>query len=121
MPLEENSRFIDEYTPIIDALIGKHALDVAFIDLRNVSEFADAFIIASARSDINARTLLEVVTEKLDEASTVYKVEGADSARWKLIDAGDAVIHIFNKAGREFYKLERLWGDAPTTKFENNE
>ena len=48
-------------------------------------------------------------------------MEGTQSVRWKLIDAGDAVIHIFSKAGREFYKLERLWGDAPTTTFENDE
>jgi len=121
MSSEENSRFIDEYMPIIDALRGKHALDVAFIDLRTVSGFADAFIIASARSDINARTLLDAVTGKLDETGAHYKVEGMQSSRWKLIDAGDAVIHIFSKAGREFYKLERLWGDAPTTTFEDSE
>ena len=121
MPAEENPQFIDEYMTIIDALRGKHALDVAFIDLRLVSGFTDAFIIASARSDINARTLLEAVAEKLDESGTAYRVEGADSVRWKLIDAGDAVIHIFSKAGREFYKLERLWGDAPTTTFENDD
>ena len=121
MASEENSRFIDEYMPIIEALRGKHALDVAFIDLRSVSGFADAFIIASARSDINARTLMDVVAEKLDETGINYKMEGAESSRWKLIDAGDAVIHIFSKAGREFYKLERLWGDAPTTTFENSE
>ena len=121
MPSEENPRFIDEYMPIIDALRGKHALDVAFIDLRSVSGFADAFIIASARSDINARTLLDAVTDKLDEAGTSYRVEGTESARWKLIDAGNAVIHIFNKAGREFYKLERLWGDAPMETFDDGE
>jgi ribosome-associated protein len=86
-----------------------------------VSGFADAFIIASARSDINARSLLDAVTDKLDEAGTGYKVESAESARWKLIDAGDAVIHIFNKEGREFYKLERLWGDAPMITFEDDE
>jgi ribosome-associated protein len=119
MSPEEKSCFIDEYMPIIDALMGKHALDVTFIDLRTVSGFADVFIIASARSDINARTLLEAVTDKLDEAGTGYKVEGAESARWKLIDTGSAVIHIFSKIGREFYKLERLWGDAPMTTFED--
>ena len=121
MPPEEKSLFIDEYMPIIETLRGKHALEVAFIDLRSVSGFTDAFIIASARSDINARTLLDAVADKLDEAGTVYKIEGAESARWKLIDAGSAIIHIFSRAGREFYKLERLWGDAPMTTFEDDE
>jgi len=121
MSPEENSSFINGYIPIIEALRGKHALDVAFIDLRTVSGFADAFIIASARSEINARTLVDAVTDKLDGTGIDYKVEGAESTRWKLIDAGNAVIHIFSKAGREFYKLERLWGDAPTTVFEDDD
>ena len=121
MSSEENPHFIDEYMPIIDALRGKHALDVTFIDLRSVSGFADAFVIASARSDINARTLLDAVTDKLDEIGIGYKVEGVESTRWKLIDAGNTVIHIFSKSGREFYKLERLWGDAPMTTFEDED
>jgi len=121
MSSDENSRFIDKHMPIIEVLRGKHALDVTFMDLRSVSGFTDAFIVVSARSDINARTLLEAVTDKLDETGTTYKVEGAESVRWKLVDTGDVVIHIFSKTGREFYKLERLWGDAPITTFEDEE
>ena len=107
----------DEYMPIIDALRDKHALDVTYIDLSAVSGFADAFIVATARSEINARALLAAVTDKLDEQGMDYKVEGAASSRWKLVDVGNVVIHVFSRDGREFYKLERLWGDAPTKIF----
>ncbi|MDR1965851.1 MAG: ribosome silencing factor [Synergistaceae bacterium] len=113
--------FADEYMPVIEALRGKHALELDFIDLRRISGFADAFIIATARSEINARALLDAVTEALDSMGLAYKTEGEESARWKLIDAGNAIIHIFSAAGREFYKLERLWGDAPSMKFEGEE
>jgi ribosome-associated protein len=112
---------MDEYASLIDALRGKHALDVTFMDLRAVSGVADAFIIATARSEINARALMDAATDALDVMGARYKIEGESSGRWRLIDAGNAIIHVFTKAGREFYNLERLWGDAPTTKFEDED
>jgi ribosome-associated protein len=96
-------------------------LDIILIDLRQVSGFADAFIVATAMSEINASALMDAVTETLDDIGISYKVEGAESSRWKLIDAGAVLIHIFSKSGREFYDLERLWGDAPTFRFESEE
>ena len=110
-----------EYMPIIEALREKHGFDIDFIDLRGVSGFADAFIIATARSEINARTLREAAEEAMDSMGLRYKVEGENSARWSLIDAGDVIVHVFSREGREFYKLERLWGDAPSIRFEGEE
>ncbi|MDL2263395.1 ribosome silencing factor [Synergistaceae bacterium OttesenSCG-928-I11] len=110
-----------EYMPIIEALQGKHGFDIDFIDLRGVSGFADAFIIATARSEINARTLREAAEEAMDSMGLRYKVEGETSTRWSLIDAGDVIVHVFSREGREFYKLERLWGDAPSIRFEGEE
>ncbi len=110
-----------EYMPIIEALRGKHGFDIDFIDLRTVSGFADAFIIATARSEINARTLRDAAEEAMDAMGLRYKVEGENSARWSLIDAGDVIVHIFSREGREFYKLERLWGDAPSIRFEDED
>lgn len=109
----------DEYRPIIEALRAKHAEDLDLIDLSGISGFADAFIIVTARSEINARTLREAAEEALDSMGLAYKVEGESSSRWCLIDAGHVVVHIFSRQGREFYNLERLWGDAPITRFEN--
>jgi len=110
-----------EYLPIIEALREKHGFDVDFIDLRSISGFADAFILATARSEINARTLREAVEEAMDAMGLSYKVEGEGSAKWTLIDAGHVVVHIFSRDGRDFYRLERLWGDAPSIRFESEE
>jgi ribosome-associated protein len=118
---DETVQFAEEYMPVIEALKSKHAFDLDFIDLRSVSGFTDAFIIATALSEINARALLEATTEALDKMGLNYKIEGAESTRWRLVDAGNAVIHIFNKIGRDFYKLERLWGDAPSIRFETKD
>ncbi len=111
----------EEYLPIIEALQSKHALDIDFIDLRAVSGFADAFIIATARSELNATTLREATEEAMDEMGLNYKIEGETSSRWNLIDAGDIVVHIFSRTGRDFYKLERLWDDAPSIRFKSEE
>jgi ribosome-associated protein len=111
----------EEYAPIIEAIQAKHGLDIDFIDLKSISGFADAFIIATARSEINARTIQESVEEALDSMGYAYKVEGQTSSKWRLIDAGGIVIHIFSRDGREFYKLERLWGDAPSKRFESED
>ncbi|MDR3255829.1 MAG: ribosome silencing factor [Synergistaceae bacterium] len=111
----------DEYFPIIEALQAKHGLDIDFIDLRGISGFADAFIIATARSDINARTLRDAAEDALDSMGLSYKVEGESSSKWGLIDAGHVVVHIFSREGREFYRLERLWGDAPSKRFDYEE
>jgi ribosome-associated protein len=110
-----------EYGPIIEALLAKHGLEIDFIDLRGISGFADAFIIATARSDINARTLRDAAADALDSMGLSYKTEGESSSKWSLIDAGHVVVHIFSREGREFYRLERLWGDAPSKRFDEEE
>lgn len=109
----------DEYMPIIEALQSKHGQEIDLIDLGEISGFADAFIIATSRSEINARTLRDAAEEALDSMGLAYKVEGETSSRWCLIDAGHVVVHIFSRSGREFYNLERLWGDAPIQRFES--
>jgi ribosome-associated protein len=119
MTVEKN--VYEEFMPIIEALEAKHGLDIDFIDLRGISGFADAFIIATARSEVNARTLREAVEDALDSMGLACKIEGEASSKWSLIDAGHVVIHIFTRDGRDFYKLERLWGDAPTIRFESEE
>ncbi|MDR1019211.1 MAG: ribosome silencing factor [Synergistaceae bacterium] len=107
--------------PIIEALQSKHAMDIDFFDLRGVSGFADAFIIATARSQVNAQALNDAVTDALDVMGLPYKAEGEPGTKWRLIDAGYVVIHLFSREGREFYKLERLWGDSPSKRFESEE
>ena len=111
----------EEYLPIIEALQSKRGMDIDFIDLRAVSGFADAFIVATARSEINATTLREAAEDAMDAMGLAYKTEGETSSRWSLIDAGDVVVHIFSRNGRDFYKLERLWDDAPSIRFESED
>lgn len=105
------------YQELVEKLLFKSAEKVALIDLRHLNAEADIFLIATANSDVHMRTLLNVVEETLDAERTPYVVEGRNSSLWSLVDTGKLVVHIFSKRGRDFYRIESIWGDAPTTVF----
>ena len=87
---------------------------LALLDLRGLSSFTDYFLIAGADSSRQVRALAERVEERLAAANIrMLHREGAREAHWILLDYHDVVIHIFDEETRQFYDLERLWGDAP--------
>ena len=96
------------------ALLDSKANDVIMLDLREVTDMADYFIIASGTSDTHVRSSAQRVIEALEQdGMTVESVEGLEGGRWVLLDYVDFVVHVFHPAVRSFYQLERLWGDAP--------
>lgn len=95
-------------------LLDRKGEDIVAIDLRKVAEFADYFMICTGTSDVQVRALADAVIEGMKEADQrPLHVEGYDSRKWVLIDFVDVVVHVFQPEEREFYALERLWGDAP--------
>lgn len=106
---------------LVDALLGKRAIDVVSMDVGELTPIADSFVIASGNSDVHMNALVNTVTDCLDAYRERYRVEGATSAQWTLIDAGSVVTHIFSVKAREFYKVERIWGDAKTTRYGSRE
>ncbi|WP_169731360.1 ribosome silencing factor [Aminiphilus circumscriptus] len=102
---------------IIKALDDKHAMDILFLDLRDFTTVSDAFILATANSETHLQTLQDTTEEVMGELGLFCQLEGQTSNRWRLVDAGHVVIHLFSKEGRKFYGLERIWGDAPRTQF----
>ncbi len=84
------------------------------LDLRGLSDATDFFLIASGDSDVHVRAISDNVLKGLSsEGTKPAGIEGQRAARWVLLDYIDMVIHLFHPAVREFYQLERLWGDAP--------
>jgi ribosome-associated protein len=95
------------------ALDDKMALDIQVLDIGNISVIADYFIIASGESPAQLKAMAEEVEEALYKAG--YKLnhsEGSQSKVWVLLDFGDIVVHLFGKESRQFYNIERNWGDA---------
>lgn len=89
------------------------ANDVVILNLKSVSDMTDCFVIASGTSDTHVRAIADHVMEELrKEGMRAHHVEGLQQGRWVLLDYVDFVVHVFHPALREFYQLERLWGDA---------
>lgn len=99
----------------IELAVDRKARDILLLDLRSVSDATDFFLIMSGTSDVHVRSISEHILEELKkEGARADHAEGQRGGHWVLLDYIDFVIHIFYPAARDFYQLERLWGDAPT-------
>ncbi len=92
----------------------KKATDVRILDLREVTTFADHFVICTGSSSRQTRAIWDeiVLQIKQQAGERAINVEGYDNGEWVLGDFGDLVIHVFTDEKREYYQLERLWRDA---------
>ncbi len=96
--------------------------DLLLLDLRGISNATDYFLLVTGTSDTHVKAIADHVIEELKAADVrAMNVEGLRTGRWVLIDYVDFVVHVFHPAARDFYQLERLWGDAPTHTFEEDE
>jgi ribosome-associated protein len=96
------------------AALDHKAIDLAILEVKNLSSFADYFVISSGNSDRQVQAIASHIEEKLGKRGLhPLGIEGKREGRWVLLDYGDVVIHIFYDPIREFYDLERLWSDAP--------
>jgi ribosome-associated protein len=97
-----------------DAAEAKLAGNVIVLDLQEHTPVTDFFVIASGTTRVQIRAIIEAVEEALKDAgATRARTEGRDDGRWVLLDFGDVVVHVMNPREREYYNLERLWGDTP--------
>jgi ribosome-associated protein len=91
----------------------KKAFDVKILDLRKLSSVCDFFVICSASVELHARAVADWITENLEQKQIhFWHHEGYQASRWILLDYVDVVVHVFIPEVREFYGLEKLWGDA---------
>ncbi|MDP2471522.1 MAG: ribosome silencing factor [Candidatus Palauibacterales bacterium] len=98
----------------VEAALERNARQPALLDLRGLSDATDWFLIASGDSDTHARAIADNIVDRMREAG--YRpagIEGKAGATWILIDYITLVIHVFLPRVRDYYDLERLWGDAP--------
>lgn len=96
----------------------KKGHDPILLDLRGISTVTDYFLIVTGNTTTQVKAISEYLDAKLPDAGvSVLHVEGLSEAKWVLVDAGDLIIHVMTPDQREFYHLERLWGDAKEVSF----
>jgi len=99
---------------IVRALDSKKARDITVLKTDKVSVLADYFVICTAGSTTQIKTLSDETGKQLSElGEPPLRNEGYRSGGWVLLDFGCVVVHLFLQETRQFYDLERLWGDAP--------
>ena len=97
----------------LSAASDKKALDLVVLDLREVANFTDYFIVTSGANTRQVQAIADEVVEQLKKQGTrAARVEGYNTAEWVLVDYGDFILHVFEDKARKFYDLERLWRDA---------
>jgi ribosome-associated protein len=97
----------------VDAAMSKKASDPVALDLQALEAVSDYFFICSATSEVQVKAVAEGIEERLLEHGVKpWHVEGREGRRWVLLDYVDVVVHVFHQKTREYYMLDRLWGDA---------
>ncbi|MGA1871451.1 MAG: ribosome silencing factor [bacterium] len=97
-----------------NAALEKKAEDVVILDLRNICDFTDFFIICTGSTARHLSVIVDSIEEKLSSLGIKKDhLEGYPNSDWILADFSDLIVHVFTDEKREFYELEHLWGDAP--------
>jgi len=101
---------------IAELAADRKALDIVVLDLRGMIGYADYFVICTGRTDRQARAIHDAIHAGMKSAHALLprRVEGLPEARWILLDYLDVVVHVFTPDTREYYRLEQLWGEAPS-------
>jgi ribosome-associated protein len=118
-PLPPATASIDSQTGslvrnVLASLDDAKAEDIVSIDLRGKTTIADVMIIATGRANTHVGAIAERVIKACKDRGLAPRVEGLANCDWVLIDAGDAIVHVFRPEARQFYNLEKMWGgDRP--------
>ncbi|MCF6092903.1 ribosome silencing factor [Microaerobacter geothermalis] len=103
---------------VAEAADEKKAQKIVILDIRGLSVIADYFVICHGNSETQVQAIAAAIKQKMGQHQVpVRGMEGYDDARWVLVDLGDVVVHVFHREEREFYNLERFWGDAKQVEF----
>jgi len=97
----------------------KKAENIVIMNLKPLTTICDYFLICTAQSDTHAKAITDELIGKIE--TRPWHIEGYEGLKWVLIDYVDVVAHIFLKEIREYYNLERLWGDAKIENYPDSE
>jgi ribosome-associated protein len=104
---------------IVSAIDDKKGKNILSLDLRGFDgAITDAFVVCNAESTTQVAAIADGIEEKVFEklGQRPRRTEGLQNAVWVVVDYVDVMVHIFQTQAREFYRLEELWADAPSTR-----
>ena len=111
-----------QVTQAIDAARSKKALEITVLDLRKTGAFTDHFVICTGANPRQVHAIADAVEQSLKAAGVrPSHVEGYERAEWILLDYFDFIVHVFSPSARQFYGLDRLWGNAARIEIPDDE
>lgn len=100
---------------ISSILLDHKGEDVVILDVKEKTDIADYYVVATGRAKTHTRSLIEHVEEEMEKLGEVARCsEGVREGRWAVLDYGDVLVHIFNDETRVLYHLENLWEEDKT-------
>jgi ribosome-associated protein len=109
----KSRKLTGEIEKAVKAALDKKAMDVVVLDLRHTPAFTDFFLLCSGHNARQVQAIADAIEESLRAAKVrPSHIEGYARAEWILMDFFTFIVHVFSPQTREFYSLERLWGDA---------
>jgi len=105
---------------VVGWAVDKRAEDILQLDLHGLSDVTDFFLVMTGASTLQVQAITDgIVDGATAEGRKPLHVEGRQTARWVLIDFVDLVVHVMHPDARQYYALERLWGDANPIRFDD--
>ena len=96
----------------------KKARDIIGLNLEGKSPVTDYFVVCSGSNKPQIKAICDNIDDKMAELGVnPLRIEGYKEAQWVLMDYGNLIVHIFDDESRDYFNLERLWGDAPAVRF----
>ncbi len=121
-PSLENAAALELAEAIADVLDSKKGKDIKIIHVEEKTVIAEYFVLCSGNSSTQVKGLVGEVEYRLGERGVQpYNVEGRDNNSWILMDYSNVIVHVFSREAREFYNLDKLYGDSNTVAIPEND
>lgn len=99
--------------------LDKKAEKVVSLNVKDLTSITDEFVICSSDTNIQVKAIADSIRKSTD--TKPIRVEGYEHLNWVLLDYIDVIVHIFKTAERNYYNIEKLWGDAPIREFNDED
>ena len=99
--------------------LDKKAENVVSLNVRNITNITDEFVICSSDTNIQVKAIADSIRKNTDYKPV--RIEGYENLNWVLLDYINVIVHIFKTSERNYYNIEKLWGDAPTKEFNDED
>ena len=99
--------------------LDKKAEKVVSLNVKDLTNITDEFVICSSDTNIQVKAIADSIRKSTD--TKPIRVEGYEHLNWVILDYIDVIVHIFKTAERNYYNIEKLWGDAPIREFNDED